>query len=140
MASTLKLEIVTPDRMVLSEDVEYVGCPGIEGEFGIMPSHVPFLSALGIGNLYYKLDGRNYYVFVAGGFAEVSDNKVTILAEVAEKAHEIDVERARKAQERAEQRAREQQEKVDFSRNQAALRRALMRMSCQDSGKGAGTC
>lgn len=140
MASTLKLEIVTPDRKVLSEEVEYVGCPGVEGEFGILANHVPFLSALGIGNLYYKQGGKNYYVFVAGGFAEVSDNKVTILAEVAEKASEIDVDRAEKARTRAEKRAQEAKEKVDFARNQAALKRAIMRSSCTASGKSAGTC
>ncbi|GAB7021966.1 F0F1 ATP synthase subunit epsilon [Salidesulfovibrio brasiliensis] len=140
MASTLKLEIVTPDRKVLSEDVEYVGCPGVEGEFGILANHVPFLSALGIGNLYYKQGGKNYYVFVAGGFAEVSDNKVTILAEVAEKASEIDVDRAEKARARAEQRAQQAKDNVEFARNQAALKRAIMRASCTASGKSAGTC
>lgn len=140
MASTLKLEIVTPDRKVLSEEVEYVGCPGIEGEFGILASHVPFLSALGIGNLYYKQGGKNFYVFVAGGFAEVSDNKVTILAEVAEKASEIDLDRAQKAMARAEQRVSQAKEKMDFARNQAALKRAIMRLSCNQSGKNAGTC
>jgi F-type H+-transporting ATPase subunit epsilon len=140
MASTLKLEIVTPDRKVLSEEVDYVGCPGIEGEFGILASHVPFLSALGIGNLYYKQGGKNFYVFVAGGFAEVSDNKVTILAEVAEKASEIDLDRAQKAMARAEQRVSQAKEKMDFARNQAALKRAIMRLSCNQSGKNAGTC
>ncbi|WP_147819813.1 F0F1 ATP synthase subunit epsilon [Salidesulfovibrio onnuriiensis] len=140
MANTVKLEIVTPDRKVLSEDVEYVGAPGALGEFGILPNHVPFLSALGIGNLYYKLGGKTYYVFVAGGFAEVSNNKCTILAEVAEMAHEIDVDRAKKAVDRAEERARQTKEKLDFARNQAALRRAMSRMSCQRSGKDAGTC
>lgn len=140
MASTLKLEIVTPDRKVLSEEVEYVGCPGIEGEFGILASHVPFLSALGIGNLYYKQGGKNFCVFVAGGFAEVSDNKVTILAEVAEKASEIDLDRVQKAMARAEQRVSQAKEKMDFARNQAALKRAIMRLSCNQSGKNAGTC
>ncbi|WP_285907412.1 F0F1 ATP synthase subunit epsilon [Pseudodesulfovibrio pelocollis] len=140
MANTLKLEIVTPDRKVLSENVEYVGAPGILGEFGILPSHVPFLSALGIGNLHYKQEGKAYYVFISGGFAEVSNNKVTILAEVAEKATEIDIERAKKARERAEARASQAKEKIDAARNQAALRRAIARMSCQTSGKSAGTC
>jgi F-type H+-transporting ATPase subunit epsilon len=140
MANTLKIEIVTPDRKVLSEEVEYVGAPGILGEFGILPSHVPFLSALGIGNLYYKQNGKAYYVFVAGGFAEVSNNKVTILAEVAEKASEIDTARAQKARERAEERAAKAKEKIDAARNQAALRRAIARISCQTSGKSAGTC
>lgn len=140
MANTLKLEIVTPDRKVLSEEVEYVGAPGILGEFGVLPSHVPFLSALGVGNLRYKQNGKAFYVFVAGGFAEVSNNQVTILAEVAEKAVDIDVDRASKAKDRAEQRASAAKEKVDAARNQAALRRAVTRMSCNANGKSAGTC
>lgn len=136
----LQLEIVTPDRLVMSEAVEYVGAPGYEGEFGILPNHIPFLSALQVGNLYYKVGGKVFFVFVAGGFAEISDNKVTILAEVAEKAAEIDVERARKARERAEQRMAKQQDNLDHARIQAALARAMARMSCQDRAKDAGTC
>ena len=138
--ATLKLEIVTPDRKVLSEDVEYVGAPGIMGEFGVLPNHVPFLSALGIGNLHYKQDGKAFYVFVSGGFAEVSNNQVTILAEVAEKATEIDVDRAMKAKDRAEQRATASKEKIEAARNQAALKRAISRISCKSSGQNAGTC
>ncbi|AMK09848.1 MAG: F0F1 ATP synthase subunit epsilon [Pseudodesulfovibrio sp.] len=138
--ATLKLEIVTPDRKVLSEDVEYVGAPGIMGEFGVLPNHVPFLSALGIGNLHYKQDGKAHYVFVSGGFAEVSNNQVTVLAEVAEKATEIDVDRASKAKERAEQRATAAKEKIESIRNQAALKRAISRINCKNSGKNAGTC
>ncbi|WP_207260922.1 F0F1 ATP synthase subunit epsilon [Desulfovibrio sp. Huiquan2017] len=136
----MKLEIVTPDRKVLSEDVEYVGAPGIMGEFGVLPNHVPFLSALGIGNLHYKQDGKAFYVFVSGGFAEVSNNQVTILAEVAEKATEIDVERAMKAKERAEQRNQAAKEKVEAARNQVALKRAISRISCKSNGQNAGTC
>jgi F-type H+-transporting ATPase subunit epsilon len=138
--ATLKLEIVTPDRKVLSENVEYVGAPGILGEFGILPSHVPFLSALGVGNLYYKQDGKAHYVFVSGGFAEVSNDQVTILAEVAEKATEIDSDRATKAKSRAEERAAKAQEKLDSERNQAALRRAVSRINCKANGQSAGTC
>ncbi|WFS62857.1 F0F1 ATP synthase subunit epsilon [Pseudodesulfovibrio thermohalotolerans] len=138
--ATLKLEIVTPDRKVLSEDVEYVGAPGIMGEFGVLPNHVPFLSALGIGNLHYKQDGKAFYVFVSGGFAEVSNNQVTILAEVAEKAIEIDVDRAMKAKDRAEQRSTASKEKIEAARNQAALKRAISRISCKSSGQNAGTC
>lgn len=138
--ATLKLEIVTPDRKVLSEDVEYVGAPGVMGEFGILPKHVPFLSALGIGNLHYKQNGKAHYVFVSGGFAEVSNDQVTILAEVAEMATEIDVDRAQKAKERAEQRTAAAKERVDAARNQAALKRAISRINCKSCGKNAGTC
>lgn len=140
MSKKLLLEIVTPDRKVLSQDVDYVGAPGAMGEFGVLPNHIPFLSALGVGNLYYKDAGKTHYIFVSGGFAEVSPDKVTILAEAAEKAAEIDVERARKAQERAQQRLARTQEKIDYARAQAALRRSLARMSCRTSGEKAGTC
>ncbi|GAB1408910.1 F0F1 ATP synthase subunit epsilon [Desulfovibrionales bacterium] len=140
MAKTLTLEIVTPDKMVLKEEVDYVGAPGINGEFGVLPNHIPFLSALGIGSLYYKLNGKKYYVFIAGGFAEVSPAKVTVLAEVAEKAEDIDLERARRAQDRAEQRGKQQQEKQEYAMAQAALSRALHRMKCRQTAIGEGTC
>lgn len=140
MAKKLLLEIVTPDRKVLSQEVDYVGAPGALGEFGVLPSHIPFLSALGVGNLYYKDTGKTHYVFVAGGFAEVSGDKVTVLAEVAETAAEIDVERARRAQERALARLARQEDKVNYARTQAALRKALARISCAEAGKRAGTC
>jgi F-type H+-transporting ATPase subunit epsilon len=132
MEKSLKLEIVTPDKLVLSEEVDYVGAPGYEGEFGVLPNHIPFLSALQIGNLYFKKGGRSHFVFVSGGFADVSNNKVTILAESAEKAEDIDIERARKARERAEQRLAQQKEKVDYARAQAALHRALARMRVKE--------
>ncbi len=140
MAKKLLLEIVTPDRKVLSQEVDYVGAPGALGEFGILPNHIPFLSSLGVGSLYYKDSGKTFYVFIAGGFAEVNGEKVTVLAEVAEKAEEIDIERARKARERAEARLAKQQEQVQFARAQAQIRRAIARMNCVDSGKHAGTC
>lgn len=128
MEKSLQLEIVTPDKLVLSEPVDYVGAPGQQGEFGVLPNHIPFLSALSVGNLYYKKDGKTKYVFVAGGFADVSSNKVTILAEAAEKAEEIDVERARKAKERAEARLAKAEDQIAYARAQAALQRALNRM------------
>ncbi len=140
MANLIKLEIVTPDRNLLSEEVEYVGAPGVYGEFGVMPSHIPFLSALGIGSLLYKQNGKRFYVFVSGGFADVTPTKVTVLAEVAEKAEEISVERARKAREKAEQRINQQKEEIDYARAKAAMVRAMHRMRCRESAVGAGTC
>ena len=139
MASKLLLEIVTPDRKVLSQEVDYVGAPGIEGEFGIMANHIPFLSALGVGNLYFKDGNRTHYIFVSGGFAEVGSNKVTILAEVAEKAVEIDIARAQKAQEKAKARLAKAQDRIESARAQAALQRALSRLSCKDAAQKAGT-
>ena len=132
MEKSLHLEIVTPDKVVLSEQVDYVGAPGYEGEFGILPNHIPYLCALQIGALYYKAQGHTKYIFVSGGFAEVSDNKVSILAESAELAEDIDIERARKSKERAEARLAHQQEKIDHARAQAAIQRALHRMRTKE--------
>jgi len=140
MANLIKLEIVTPDRNLLTEEVEYVGAPGVSGEFGVLPNHVPFLSALGIGSLFYKQNNKRYYVFISGGFAEVNPAKVTILAEVAERAEEISVERARKAREKAEQRIMQEKEQIDHARAKAAMARAMHRMKCRDSAVSAGTC
>jgi len=140
MANTIHFEIVTPDRKLLSEDVEYVGAPGINGEFGVLPNHIPFLSALGIGSLYYKKNGKKYYVFIAGGFAEVSPQKVSVLAEVAEKAEEIDIERAQKAADKAAKRLEQQKEKVDFARAQAQMARSLHRVRCREFAVSEGTC
>ena len=94
MESTLQLEIVTPDKVVVSQTVDYVGVPGIEGEFGVLPHHIALLSALAIGDLYFRVDGKTEHVFVSGGFAEVSDNKLSILAESAERGEDIDTARA----------------------------------------------
>ncbi|MBF0480194.1 MAG: F0F1 ATP synthase subunit epsilon [Desulfovibrionaceae bacterium] len=135
----IKLEVVTPDKMVLSQTVEYVGCPGVAGEFGVLPNHIPFLSALGIGNLHYKKAGKTFYVFVAGGFAEVGPDRLTVLAEVAEKAEDIDIERARKAEDRARKRLEQQNDNVDFARARVALQRAITRMSAMNAAKSTGT-
>ncbi len=124
----LRLEIVTPDRMVLSTDADVVVCPGVEGQFGVLYGHIPFLSALDIGEMYYRQGGKIEYVCVTGGFAEVSGTKVTIVAEAAELACEIDTERARRARERAEQRlASAKTENIDWTRAEASLRRSLVR-------------
>ena len=132
---SLQLDIVTPDKLVLSTSVEYVGAPGYEGEFGVLPNHIPFLCALQIGNLYYRKEGRTHYVFVSGGFADVSGNKVTVLAEAAEKAEEIDLDGARKAKERAEQRMKEAQDRIAYARAQAELQREIARMSAASKAR-----
>jgi len=104
-------------------------CPGVEGQFGVLVGHIPFLSALDIGEMYYKAGGKTEYLAVAGGFAEVTGAKVTIVAEAAETGHMIDVERAKRARERAEKRlAAGKTADVDWARAEAALRRSMMRM------------
>ena len=136
MAEKLQLEIVTPDRLVLSESVDIVMAIGSLGEFGILPNHVPFLSTLMAGELRYRKDSQLDYMVVTGGFVEVSQNKVTVLAEAAERAREIDLDRAKRAKERAEKRlAQAKAEAVDYIRAEAALRRALLRLKVAERGR-----
>ena len=124
----LLLEVVTPDRKVLSTEADVVVCPGVEGQFGVLVGHIPFLSALDIGEMYYKAGGKTEYMAVSGGFAEVTGAKVTIVAEAAELGREIDIERARRAKERAEKRlAAGKAADIDWTRAEAALRRSLVR-------------
>jgi F-type H+-transporting ATPase subunit epsilon len=130
MAEKIQLEVVTPDRLVISESVDIVMAMGALGEFGILANHVPFLTTLQAGELRFRKDNQLEYVVVTGGFAEVSNNKVTVLAEAAEKAREIDLDRARRARERAEKRlAQAKSEAVDYTRAEAALKRALLRLN-----------
>ena len=125
----LQLEVVTPDRLVVSTTADVVVCPGVEGQFGVLAGHVPFLSALQIGEMYYKQGGKTEFLAVSGGFAEVTGEKVTVVAEAAELGHEIDLERARRAQERAEKRmTAAKSEEIDWARAEAALRRSIVRM------------
>ena len=126
MESTLQLEIVTPDKVVVSQTVDYVGVPGIEGEFGVLPHHIALLSALAIGDLYFR--GKTEHVFVSGGFAEVSDNKLSILAESAERGEDIDTARANAARERAEARLAAKTAETDMLRAHLALQRAVERL------------
>ena len=102
---TLQLEVVTPDKTVVSGEVEMAVCPGIEGEFGVLPKHVSLLSALKIGGLRYRADGKEGHVFISGGFADVNNDVLTVLAESAEMADSIDTARAMAAKERAEKAA-----------------------------------
>jgi len=129
MAEKIHLEVVTPQRMVVSEAVDIVVAPGSQGEFGVLHSHIPFLSTLHPGELRYTKDGKVEYMAVGGGFAEVQPDKVTVLAETAEVAREIDIDRAKKARERAAERmAKAKAEEVDFARAEMALKRAIARI------------
>jgi F-type H+-transporting ATPase subunit epsilon len=104
MAGKVLLEVVTPEKLLLSQEVEEVIAPGSEGEFGVLPGHCHFLSALKIGELRYRIGESVTYMSVLWGYAEVTPKKVTVLAEIAEKAEDIDVERAHAAVEKAERR------------------------------------
>ncbi|NIO16140.1 MAG: F0F1 ATP synthase subunit epsilon [Deltaproteobacteria bacterium] len=129
MEERIRLEIVTPERLLLSEDVDEVIAPGHLGEFGVLPEHTPFLALLDIGILRYRSGTDETQLAVSGGFAEVLENKVVILARTAEFGREIDVERARRALERAEK-GLEGLSLGDelYVKLEAKLRRALVRL------------
>ncbi|MBT4976206.1 MAG: F0F1 ATP synthase subunit epsilon [Gemmatimonadetes bacterium] len=124
------LEIVTPEKTVYSGQIVSLQAPGSEGSFGIMAGHMPLLTSLQIGALRFAEEGGNEaWMAVSGGFAEVGQERVTILAETAERADEIDVVRAESSRQRAEERlASREQEDVDVVRAQMAISRALNRL------------
>ncbi len=131
MAENIKLEVVTPEKSVVSEEAQIVMPPGSLGEFGVLIGHTPFLTTLKIGTIRYKdAGGDEKYVFVNSGFAEALPDKVTVLAESAERRKDIDVERAKAAMERAEKRLAEDRSKedIDFNRAKIALARAVERV------------
>jgi F-type H+-transporting ATPase subunit epsilon len=130
MASTIKLELVTPERLLVSEEVDEVIAPGYEGEFGVLPDHTPFLVILSIGVLRYRKSNQEWKIAVGGGFAEVTSDRVVILADVAEKADEIDVDRARRAHERAENALKDLvMDDALYRKMSSALQRSIARMS-----------
>jgi F-type H+-transporting ATPase subunit epsilon len=120
------LEIVTPQGLVFSEEVDEVTAPGSEGEFGVLPGHVPFVTTLKIGMLACKKGSESKYFFVNWGYAEIGAEKVMVLADSAERSEDIDLDRAAAAKKRAEERLK-QAENVDFARAEAALERAVTR-------------
>ena len=130
MAGNIRLEIVTPEKAVVNEDVQIVMAPGTLGEFGVLIDHTPFMTTLKTGTLRFKdADGQERYVFISGGFAEALPDRVTILAESAERRRDIDLDRARSALERAQQRlAKEDEDAIDVERARAGIERALYRI------------
>ncbi|MFP6665637.1 MAG: F0F1 ATP synthase subunit epsilon [Deltaproteobacteria bacterium] len=124
----MRLQIVTPDRAVLDCEVEEVYAPGTNGEFGILPEHITFLSSLDVGALRYRIAGKDEFVAVSGGVTEVLDDSVTVLADTAEKSAAIDIERAKVAATAAEA-AMEKHElgSIEYEEAAAALRRAQNR-------------
>ena len=130
MASTIRLELVTPERLLLSEEVDEVVAPGYEGEFGVLPEHTQFLALLNIGVLWYRKGSEVKKVALGGGFAEVNHDRVVVMAETAERADEIDMERAKRARDRAEARLKELSlDDGSLAKVRAALQRALARMA-----------
>jgi len=129
MADKIRLRVVTPSRLVLDEEVDEVTAPGELGEFGVLPQHIAFLSTLVPGELSYKQGGDRVTLVISGGYAEVLDNVMTVLAPAAEFAWEIDMARAQRARERAEkQLAGANPEESDWETAQAAMRLAQVRI------------
>jgi len=129
MARTFAVEVVTPERVVLSAEAVSLRAPGIEGYLGVLGGHAPLITELGIGELTVRHpEGRTTRAAVSGGFMEVHPDKTTILADAAELAEEIDIARAEAARRRAEERLRAGGPEVDVARAQAALARAINRL------------
>jgi F-type H+-transporting ATPase subunit epsilon len=130
MAENIRLEVVTPEKAIVSEEAQIVMAPGELGEFGVLAGHTPFMTSLKLGSVRYDdANGNERFVFVSGGFAEALPDRVTILADSAERRKDIDVERAKAAQQRAEERlAKEEDTEIDYVRARAALMRAINRI------------
>ena len=131
LPTKLRLEIVTPDRALLAEEVDEVVLPGSEGDFGVLPGHTPLLSSLKVGELWYRQGQEKHYLAVAFGFVEVLPDRVTVLADIGERAHDIDVERAQRAKQRAEQRLAQPHlttAELDIERARIALLKSLIRL------------
>ena len=129
MAEQLKLELITPQKKVVSEEVDEIIATGTLGEFGVLPGHTPFLTSLKIGELSYKKEGTAKSLAVSGGYFEVVNDQVTVLVEAAEYADEIDMERAKKAMAKSEERLKAlAPDDTDYKSMEAALQRAMIRM------------
>jgi F-type H+-transporting ATPase subunit epsilon len=129
VAERLTLELATPTRLVVSVEADEVVAPGSLGYFGVLPGHAPLLASLGVGEVTYRVGRDEFHIAVSGGFAEVRNDKVIILADSAETPADIDRARAERARDRAEARlAGRSQDEVDYTRAAAALARALNRL------------
>lgn len=130
MSGAIAFEIVTPERKILSAQVDELVIPGVEGYFGVLPGHAPFLTRLGVGEIWYKDATGTHYLAAADGFVEVLPDRVTVVAQLCEPAREIDLERAREARRRAEE-SLKQTAKLsdqDMLMIEASLKRALTRL------------
>jgi F-type H+-transporting ATPase subunit epsilon len=125
----LNLEIITPEKTVVKDEVDVVEATGAEGEFGIMPGHTQFLTVLKIGEIRYRKGNETIYLASSGGFAEVVEDKVTLLVDTAERSHEIDVDRAKKAMDRAESLLKTMTyDQAEYRMMEMALLRAIARI------------
>ena len=134
--ATTRLDIVTAERVVFSDDVDVVIAPGVEGQLGILPHHAPLMTILQAGELVVRRGGQEDSLAISGGFLEVRPDRVIVLADQAERAEEIDIARAEAAKKRAEQRLADRHAPgLDAGRAEAALRRAVARLSVAEKIK-----
>ena len=134
MAGNITLEVVTPEKVVVSEEVQIAVAPGSLGEFGVLVGHTTFLTTLKTGTIHYTgADGVQRYIFASGGFAEALPDKLTVLAESAERRRDIDTGRAQAAMERAQKRLEKEDEDINFARAKAALERAVHRIKLSET-------
>jgi|SRR5581483_10557395 len=129
MAATLKLEIVTPEAKVFSEDVDMVTLPGVEGEMGIYPNHVPIMTQIAPGEIVVRKGGQDFFLAVGEGFVEITGDQVSILSDMAIRAENIDEAKAEEARRRAEARLAEQLDDEEAALVQAALARSVTQLS-----------
>ena len=126
---TFHFEIITPEKVLVSEEIDFFEAPGIEGEFQILADHTPFLTGLTIGQVTHSKSGKKTFISISGGFCEVMPKKTVILAHTSELSHEIEKSRAEEARDRAKKRIESTEESsVDTARARAALLRALNRL------------
>jgi F-type H+-transporting ATPase subunit epsilon len=138
LPTSIELQIVTPDRLLVREQVDEVEIPGTEGYFGVLPGHTPLLASLAVGELWYRKGQEKTYLSIAYGFAEVLPDRVTILAHLAERAEEIDAARAEEARKRAEARLAAPRSDIDYERARAALMKSLTRLQVSSRVQFAG--
>jgi F-type H+-transporting ATPase subunit epsilon len=128
LPTSIELQIITPERLLVRETVDEVEIPGSEGYFGVLPGHTPLVADLAVGELWYRKGQEKIYLAIAYGFCEVLPDRVTVLTRIAEKADEIDVARAEEARRRAEERLREYTKDLDYDRARSALMKSLARL------------
>ena len=124
----IDLQIVTPDRRIVQEQVDEVEIPGSEGYFGVLPGHTPLLASLAVGELWYRKGQEKVFLSIAFGFAEVLPDRVTILARIAERAEDISIERAEASRKRAEERLAQAKSDIDYDRARVALVKSIARL------------
>ncbi|MBU3804923.1 MAG: F0F1 ATP synthase subunit epsilon [Candidatus Cellulosilyticum pullistercoris] len=132
MAKTIKLQIITPTRTILDEEVESLILSTTEGDMGVFYDHEPVVALLGYKKVTYKQEGKKKYATTLGGFVEVTKDRVTILTDASELQDEIDIERAKRAKERAEKRLADKSDGIDHLRAEIALKKAIARINLKE--------